>query len=467
MSKRPTKLSKKECSDSTNSSNSYGYAIIGDTATATLYAKRLLGNGVTTCINIINEGVSRVNVDDVLDGDFVMNNNKVALHYLHTERIHMLPAGDHECEDDDDTSNQTDQIIQYHVPTGPLGDYIASYHIPRLGPWFNHSTNTRMQKFFTESTVKSSLNSQEVTVANIIKGTWNLHSTNSIIVKGPSILNCHHTFVQESGDTTSREIFMDNYQLVNQAHNTNYITEANNMKFTEVSNNTYDINGNNVSLEDVKVVWKTNLYTYLRLATVGELHPAPMQIPVFYRATLTIPETNPHVDLSGLSDMGDLVTTHLTFSLQDIHNSKSSSLVWLVQCYTAIEDLSIIEPSGRYADTGKTLLFVEAICTKNRRQASYDISDKEIQLKYNDSSVEQGYLEQFAQITAVINNAYTNGHMTADDLIQDASICTSSGTCQDANSVVDYSLRQSPLTTIIETASQLYGLNIYPSIPKC
>jgi len=136
--KRPTSIARKECANAHNSTNTYGYAIIGDTASATLYAKRLLGNKVTTPISIISEGVDRTNLEDLGDVGFVANNNLRALHNLMTEQIHMVPAGDNQNEDDDSADTQPERIIHYYIGAGPLGDFIGAYHIPRLGPWFTH-----------------------------------------------------------------------------------------------------------------------------------------------------------------------------------------------------------------------------------------------------------------------------------------------------------------------------------------
>lgn len=462
MSKRP---SKKNCTTSTSSTNTYGYAIIGDTVAGTLYAKRLIGNKVTTPISLINEGVSRTNLDNISDTSFVVENNKTSLQSLHPEKVHMVGYGG--SENHDDASTQQEQIIQLYTPSGPLGDFIAAYHLPRLGPWFTNSTDTRAEKFFTQNTIRTPLNSQEVTVSNYIANLWHLSSTASFIVKTPSILNCHHTFIINFNNTTERELFLDYYQLMGQESNVDYITEASNIKFTQGTGTSYNVDGSDFSLTEVRPIWKTNLYTYLRLATEGGLHPSPVNIPVFYRAILPISINAGRVDLTGLPDEGDLVTTHISFSLYDIHSNKSSNLVWLIQCYTAVEDLSVVEPSGRYADSGKTLLIIEAICTKNRRQASYNLAEKEIQVKYNDKSVESGYMRQFAEISSNIYTAYTAQTISVDELVTDSSTCGPEGTCHDGNIVVDFPQRQSPLLTVIETVGQLYGTDLYPVVSKC
>lgn len=555
MSKRPTNITRRNLSTAHSATNNFGYAIIGDTAAATLYAKRLLGNNVTQPISIIIEGVDRFNVEDLTDVAFAANNNKRILHYVKPEQIHMIPAGDNN-DDPDDHIIQNEQIIHYHVGVGPNGDFISAYTIPRAGPWFTHSSNGRLERFLSESTVKSNLNSQEVEVVNRLSQIWGLNQTSSLVVKGPSILNAHYEFLQLHDNTAIREIFQDEYHMVNQATNVDYVTETGNLRFTGISGGSgtsgmsgglYNITANNLSLTSVRPIWKTNPYTYLRLAGEGGLNPGQLLLPTFYRAVLSIPIggsgasgftglsgctavasppgyvcfsctgftghsgisgcsatftcgsntctcfCNPPVTsqppggpilsplsicyvglpgLAGINFIGvpgteDLITSHVTFSLYDIANPKSSSLAWLVQAYTTPEDLSVVHPDGKYADLGRHLLIIEALSTKNKRRTSYNNAEHEIQVNYNDRLAEQGYLTQFAHIVASVYNAYTGMLIPVQSLLDEASVCSAnSGTCQDANYITDYSLRQSPMISVIELASHLYGVDIYPNPSK-
>lgn len=544
MSKRPTTIARRDCVNAHNSANTYGYAIIGDTASATLYAKRLINNGVTTPISIISEGVDRSTDHDLTDVSFAANNNRCMLHYLNTEQIHMIPAGDNQNEDDDDFVSQQERIIHYHVGAGPLGDSISAYHIPRLGPWFTHSSNGHLERFLSSSTVKSALTSQEAIVVSRLQSIWGIPATSSLVVRTPSILNVHYEFLQENENTFMREVFLDHYHLVNQAGNADYVTEVDNLQFTPIGgtagNGLHNITADHVSLQAVRPIWKTNPFTYLRLATEGGLTPAPVSVPTFYRAVLSIPiggtgatgitgcimvpgptgfvccvagptgltgftgftgptgvtctctPTGPvcrpiggpisptgaicFVGLTGMSGINfinvsgteDLVTSHITLSLHDIANPRHSGLAWLIQAYTTPEDLSVVHPDGKYSDTGRTLLIVEALSTKNKRRATYNEAENEIQLNYNDRLVENGYFRQFALIVASIYNAYTGSLISADSLIEESSVCApSSGTCHDANLVVDYALRESPMVSIMELASHLYGVDIYPNPSKC
>lgn len=474
MSKRPTTISRKELTNVELSTNTYGYAIIGDTITATLYAKRLLGNKITTPITLINEGVDRTNLNRLTDTSFVADNNKRILRYLITQQIRMIPAGDNQDEDDDLIDTQVDRIIHYYTGAGPLGDFIAAYHIPRLGPWFGCASSGNLERFLITSTIKFALNSQETIVANAIATTWSLPLTSTVIVKVPSVLNTHYEFLRPRDNSYTREIFLDDYHVNNQANNVDYVTEIDDLQFIQVTGATaglYNITGSSgLSLTGVRPIWKTDLFTYLRLSTEAGIDPGMLNIPVFYRAVLPIAINNTGttggINLTGLTNNGDLITTHIAFSLYDLNNPKQSTLTWLAQCYTTVEDLSVVEPAGKYADTGKTLLIVEAVNTKNRRRAIYNASEHEVQINYNDRIMEHGYLEQFAQIVAKIYSIYTEQTISSDTLLADSSICGAIGECQDGNIIVDYTSRESPMVTVLNLTSQLYGLDIYPNPGK-
>jgi len=473
MSRRPTTVARKECENAHSSINANGYAIIGDTVSATLYARRLIGNNVTAPITLINEGVDRTNVEGLSNTCFIPVTIKSVLHNLTTEQIHMVPSGDNHFDDDDEIDTQTSQVIPYRVGSGPLGDFISAYFMPRVGPWFSHSSNGRLEKFFVETTMHTELNAQEKIITNFLKTEWDLILTNSLVVKGPAILNSHYIYMTEEDDDNSRQLFLNQYHMITQVHNVDVATEVSNIKFLPTTgvSGLYNITGSDIVLNNVRPIWKTNPYTYLRIATNGGLNPKPINVPTSYRAVLPIPlanggssrASNGGVNLTGVTGTHDLITTHIAFSLYDLNNPKQSALTWLVQAYTTIEDLSLVEPGGKFADSGHTLLIVEAINTKNRRKATFNVSEQEVQVNYNDRTAENGYLTQFAQIVSTIYRAYTGTTITVDALISDATTCSSSGACQDGNIVLDYSIRESPLVTILQLASSLYSVEIYPN----
>lgn len=467
MSKRPTAHVRRSPTAPSSSNLTPGYAVIGDTAAAVMYTNRLLRNGITSPIEIITEGLDKTGTPEIEAIDFVARHTKRMLHYLMTEQVHIIPA-EPDYYDESTHYTQEHQVFHYYVGSGPLGDFISAYHLPRNGPWYMAGTNARMERFLYDHSMRSGLNEVEDTIARGLAVDWNLKLTSSIVVTEPSMLNCHHEFLREANDQLYREIGLDVYGTVDRAAQVKITPEAGVLQFTPGSSSgLYNIGGSRLELRDVRLVWKTNQYTYLRLATLGGLHPAPIQISTFYRAVLTIPLFGNHgdVDLSILEPGQDLLTTHLAFSLHDLEGSKQSGLVWLGQCYTTAEDLAIVDQNGKYADTGHCLLIVEAVCTKNKRQASYHPGEREIQINLNSPEIEATYLRKFSTIVSDIYARYTGTPIPVDFLTQNISIC-GAGICHDGNSISNYATRESPMVSLLELTTHLYGSELYATAGK-
>lgn len=485
MSRRPSAIRRIREETSTSSViTNHGYAIIGNAAASILYARRLIQNNVTAPIYIITSGVDRTNLNCLEQISFPATNIKSILHFLYGERIHYITSGDDADNDDDEYITETDRIIQHYVGNGALGDMISSYFSPRLGPWFSHTSNQRMQKFLQNHVTRRPLNAAEQVVAERLKTMWNIPLTKNLINQGPSILNTHFEMIKSHDEHDRRELFLEQYQQVNDAPNVDIISETSNIKFTPNPNgSTYDISGSNFSLTNVKPIFKTNLYSYLRLSTAGGLHPDPIWIPTFYRAVISIPisgsgyigvspfvvgqsgrlKYDSGIDLRGLSESADMIITHNSFSLYDIGNPKSAAVAWMGQIYTTREDLSIVDPRGLYASEDHVLLIVEAICIKNRRQARYNVSEGEIQLSYNPRVAERNYREQFGQILSDAINVYTGVRIHPTSFIEESSVCSASGICGDNTIIQDFSLRQSPMNIVLDMAASLYKMDSYPS----
>jgi hypothetical protein len=467
MTSRPSKSkSKNFCAHQHSSSQTTNFTIIGDTAASILYAYRLIKNGIkTNKIYVINEGTDRTNFDNIKNTDFVQINAKTIINFLKAERVHLIPRGDHLDQDDDDDFRDDEILFNYFVPSGPLGDFISAYIIPRVGPWFHHAVQSHFMKFINNYATKIPLSNFESSLVNTLANMWNLNKTNDIIVNTPSILTTHYMFLRELNSKYVRKLFLDVYQLVSQEENVEIVTEAKSISFTEVSTGIFNITVNNdLQIENSKLIWRTNPYTFLRISSQGGINPSPIFKPVFYRSVIPIALTSP---LSQETDYGDLVTTHLTFSLYELINPKNSSLCWLVQCYTTTEDFAVTDPNGRYSDQGKIFLITEAISTKHRRRLIDNKEENKVHEFYSQRLVEQKFLYQFAQIVAGVYFAYTGVTITPDSLLSTSSICTTSGSCTDNNQVEDFARRESPLETITLLASQLYNMNIYPSFWKC
>ncbi|CAH6418985.1 Hypothetical protein HVR_LOCUS171 [uncultured virus] len=422
---------------------------------------------------------------------------------------------------------QNDRVLSYYAGGGPLGDFISAYYIPRAGPWFfeptTNSTN-RLENFIQSSTMFSSLNDQEQIVSDRLSQIWNIPYSGTVVVKQPAILNGHYTFVQtDSSGSLTRQLFLDQYNMVdNVAH---VMSDIDNISFTQTGTGgsgapIYNIDADGQTITDVRLAWRTSPFKYFQTATVGGLNPRDIMAPITYRSVIPIRLggtgntgftgcsgftghsgcsgrfnccwcwcdcdcsghsghtgltgcsgqtgfTGPSggVDLNGLSDLGDLLTTHITFSLPDIGKSRASSplpLGWLASAYTTPEDLSVTEPGGRYANEGFTFLIIEALSVNNRRRLRYSNEQNQIQISYNHPVIETSYARQFARIAASVYHAYTGLMIPADALLPSRSVC-SPGQCTDSDYVIDYTRRESPMESVLGLASTLYGQNIYPS----
>ncbi len=220
MSQRPTILARTKCVNSQTSDNNYPYVIIGDTSVALLAAKRLLANGVTQNIYVLSEGVDRTNVAGIQDNNFVAVNNNSIFHYMFLEKIHLVPPGDNITQDDAETGKFGERIFHYSVGSGPLGDYISSFSIPRPGPWLSHSTNTTAQLFTLESSTTYPLARPERRIAKRIRDSFNIPVSNDIIVPSPSVGGIHHVMVHSQiSQNPRRQLFLSEYNLVNEATN--------------------------------------------------------------------------------------------------------------------------------------------------------------------------------------------------------------------------------------------------------
>ena len=487
MSHRPTTIVRNQCTGGQTSINAFGYCIIGDTSAAILYAKRLLANGVITPITILTEGIDSTNVADITNTDFSALNVNTIFHYMGLEKIHNVTPGDQENEDDPDHYDQIESIYHYARGAGPLGDVISPYYIPRPGPWFDHSTNSRLQTFFLSNCVTTNLSNAESIIANRLRNLWSVPLTPNIIVKTPSIGSVHHVMVQGNEEGYTRELFLNDYNIVNEASNVTMYSGFYNLAIARggctagVYNVSFTMNNDgsskNFTLSCVRVLWKTNPYTYLRLATEAGLDPRPIHIPASYRFVTSIP-INGNTGITGITggaslvdeidEFGDLITTDIPFSLPDLNNSKNTGLTWLAHAYTTPEDVSITCRQGKYSSIGNTLLIVEAVCVKNRRSTEYLIGQKELKQKYNNRIHERNYVTQFAKIASDVYLAYTGITLDPQLLIQDTTICSTAGQCSDADIITEYSIRESPVVTALEIGVNLYNnLEIYQAAGGC
>jgi hypothetical protein len=416
---------------------------------------RLINNGVTEPINLFVEGKDNTNLDSINCTNFPVNYIEEILLFLQNERVRAIPAGDQfECG----TNSQSfSRVYNYYVGSGVIGDLIAAYLLPRVGPWFTIDGGgaARLEKFLKNNLEQFGLTPHELDILGKFATEFNLESTNRFTVKTPSIIDKEFVLIYNDNRDYIRNLFLETLNKLLNYDNVSLFTQSTGLRLEQNSDSSFNATfrsaGVDQLLESIKPVWMTNLYTYLRLSTLAGIRQKVFNVPSIYRARIPIPDTG-----IPCKSLGDLVTTYQAFSLKSASSTSSQALTWLVQAYTAVEDLSVVASEGRYADAGHTLLIIEAINAKNRRATSYNPSTRTIDVQYNAKKAERGWLEKFAEIVAVIYLAYTGLTITKEKLLNEESFCASSS-CTDSLLVTDHVTRESPMVTMLELGALLYG----------
>lgn len=465
-------------SDQSSIMNAPCVVIIGDTAHSYIYAARLLKNNYAGSIYILVEGSDHMSESNVQKTNFVVREHANMLNYLRNEKIYFQPSGNFGFfKGVQDTSNFDGNItIDYRHGDGVIGDFIASYIVPRVGPWFNEKNQKHLKGFIAKQTDSACLSQAEQLVYDRLKARFGMSGVSDFIVNRPSILDKTATFIDNynSNSYQWRNVFTRVYNHV-MASGVNLMTNVTNLTFTPGGISPYEnvsfssCQGDSI-IENAAIVWKTNPYTFLRLATLGGLEPADIEVPVTYRAVVSIPENNggAGVNLQGAGHLGDLVTSIVTFAMNEIRVSGGNCKPqWLVQAYTTLEDTSQVDGNVLYADGRRTLLIVEAVSLLNRRATSFNTESMQNIVCMNKSSSESFYLHQFAQIVAPIYEAYTGAAIDPDSIITPQPLCQS-GICSELFRVTSYVRRETSLYTVIDLINHLYhGGNGWPVAGAC
>lgn len=445
-----------------------GYVIIGDTGSALLYSQQLLRNGVTVPVHLIIEGVDRTNERDIESTCYIMSKLGSHLPFLNCEKLRYVEAGDHPCQNDPCPTRKT-ETITYYTGNGIAGDIIASYYMPRIGPWLTPDNASRATSFWRNNTDRRIYGEEIESVGNTMATCLDISTgINKFSSCCPIVKLDEHLMVQSDGQCCSRNIFQDAYEDITTYDNFFLHTEVKGLTITVgTTGSCYNVTScNGLDLiENARVIWKTNPYTYLRLAGNAGLDPAPVRVPVTYRAVIPIKKFNepPGIDLTQAEPGGDLLTSHLSFSMYDNRAVDSSSVTWYGSAYTSDEDLSSVCKEGKYSDCDYTLLIVEVVNVKNRRRASYNYSEQLVDIYYNDNNIEDKWMKKFMDIVACSYNAYTGVQIDPTELIEMKTI-TLGGLSIDTIRITDVSLRESPVITVLETTAHTYGQKLYPHI---
>lgn len=475
MSSRPSRRSRREC-ESSSTSNTSPYVLIGDTAHVFVKARRLLKDGVTQPIWILNEGANKINRDNVDYPDYNAKMSRRILQDLKAEILHYIPSGNNiDDEDGHSTSvdEDEDQVVKYYHGSGIVGDFVSAYFMPRVGPWFQQSTHSGLKKFVKEHTLKACLSKVEEQVVDFLAQRLNVATTPNFIVKHPGIQDELFTFVENDTDDDSggyfRQLFRNIVEYVAEAPNVRIFTQVTNIQFdpSPAGSRLYDVSfeacGSPHAIAGAKLDWETNPYTFLRLATCGGLNPKSIRVPVVYRAVVAIQKKTAVVDLTKAPDYGDMVSCYVPFALQDFRDdeNKTCSISWLGNLYTTDEDFAPVDRNGLYAAPGNTLMIVEAISLLNRRESSYNMAEGEVQVCFNSRKAERSHMKRFLHLVALCYESLTGITLDPNTIIPTESMCTA-GACSDMFQVSNIIQREPPMVTSIELGNHIFGSDNYP-----
>jgi len=464
------------------------YTIIGDTSASFVEAQSLLtqadNSGTQILINILIEGADRTNTN-LSEVDYAALNYPSCLKDMITERVMSIPQVIMTKSVSPEEYVQTQDLNSYNVGKGPLGDMVATYFIPRCGPWFNKQANTGINKFVNDTTITQPFTTSISVVANSIAARLGLAKvTNTVRVDSPSILMNNKVFVtpnvsaNNNIDNLSRDfvrnIFLSTYHSVCADSRVTPYYQVQGMQFTKNSDGTYDIcvmknDLTTTLISGTKLRWSTNGYTYLRLATNGGLNVKQVPLPVAYKFSTVIPLVNPGgADLvNGSDDFGDGVTSCITFSVSDISSRDNKSIAWTVIAYTTAADLYPVSANDIVTATDSanyTTLNIEALCFKNKRNCQYDTTNQWTESNYNSYDIESKYERNFKSICAAVLSAYTNVvHSETDISTNDA--MDGEGARVHRTVTTNLTFRQFPMSVILDLLSEQFVPVLNPITP--
>lgn len=481
--------------------NDTEYAIIGNTVAALMYVLKLRKEGVTQKIHVVTGIHNNLYNKDVESMDFIVKEVKTILHTLMTAKIHYVPSSSSNCPSGPLSHYHVDRCVHYLYGSGVLGDVISSPKLPNFGPWFhkNLGSSKQIQKYVKTFSTTQELNTIEQTVADRLNNIWSVPFTANVTVDTPSIA-CKHFFLKKvRHNKYIRELFKDVYEKVEDLPNVHFHNSTDTLYFEPgTTPGNYNIETRNWNLNDVKLVFKTNPYSFLNTAARGGLCVDPVSTPTFYRAVIPVASNgNVLVGTRGTNTYGinyspivlptntvqqgkcgcSLTTTscnsicpannnHVisenTFSLPDLDSTNSSNrITWAAHQYLTKEDYFPTNQTGWFAGNNYNLLIVEGICYDNKRNTTYSNPEQEIQVRYNGKEKEEKYLYQFARITCDVIFAYTGIVITPESILADQVMNVSTGAAMDSNLVENVMTRESSLTVLLEMIAGTFGHEYY------
>lgn len=454
-----------------------GIVIIGDSAGAILLAS-LLDNSLNTNITVINTGpdnlTANVNFAQQIAYPALTSIGGQVYSNLKPITINVLNS---------DATNS--QVLSYHyyAPSGLMGDLMQAYRTPTLGPYFPPQTvgQNNLTRFFRNNLTISPLNGTEVAIAQKMSETFGIPIIRSVFTKGPAILGqtISLTTTPVGGfDTLVRNLFPEavfNFpgKIINNASNiqVGYVGAVT-VGSSNRPRNIYNVCGNGFSLNNVEILWKTDPYAFLQLATTsnnGCVNPCGnfnsgafngvLYLPAVYRAVLPIPITNQNgISFPGPEDASpDGIIAQLNFSLAS--NKSTNNIVWLMSGAIATDDFYSVEMGGSYPPPGSYFLIVEGVAGNNTRKTQWNPSTNSIEVILNAPNREAATITQFANFVAAIYNNITGTTLySAQSLLGVIQNCSASS-CRDSIIVSDLPIRQITITTMLSLINSLYPSN--------
>lgn len=436
------------------------HVILGGLVSGSIFANRLLQAGVSRPIYIIYLGYSSIIDAGTKNLQFLQSNFGNIGFYL--EEISVKFIGD----------NGTISIT-YYAGKGIHGEFISSYYVPRVGPWFVNSNTKNFQGLINTFTSTRPLTDIEGIVANKLAFDYNAKITKDIFYNGASILAFTKPFITNCGSTFLREIFQDLYAANCQAPNVIYQCYNSSLKIQKISadeDSLYNVMGDDVVAVKAQITWMADPYLYVklhRLSTrnkmttrqINDSNNLCYKIPAVYRAVLSIPLINEKTDIDlsyEEAPLGDLITSYLSFSLPD--SCSPCQITWRGCCYTAKQDLSRVEDPILMASEGHTLLIIECVNLIFQRTVKYNMETGQVEVYIqNECSIRKS----FANLVRNIFRAYTGNHISIETLLEERLM--SNGNVETGFiSIQPYITRRTPLEVILQLSSLNYGTNIFP-----
>jgi hypothetical protein len=435
----------------------YPIVIIGNTSSVTLYARKLLKSGFKKKITLLITGLDNTDNSKVKKTSYNPDNARKLLNNLYVTKFKYI-----HCNSDDS------ETINYHIPAGTNGEFVSSYVVPRVGPWFAYNTIDRKAKtFFLNSCKEKTLGTDVLELIARLANMFNVPVVSSIFTGetlSSGVLNTEYLFIE---DPKTRNLFNKELSDVLSSSNVKMYTQAKNVRVNDNGNGLYDVkfsnaqNNSSISIQNSFVLWKNDPHSFIQDTATTNVNNVSIKNPVLYRYYAAIPKTNPGgLNINNLKEFDDGTTTFLTFSVPDLLGSTdSSSVMWLGQCYTTDVDYSQVS-DGRFVERNSdtTILIIEALNLKFQRTYQHDSASGGNYILIDDKKENQ-MADSFARIVQLVYKSYTNQELTRAEVLNKDPIKTNIGIQTNNTKFTSTFVRESPLVSVMEIGLHVFNGN--------